>query len=80
MFIVMKIFTILFIVVILIRINDYYFFNGIKKLIIMYKRATNYVCVYINAGLGNRLMSLASIIVLSIIYNSKPMSIYYNHI
>lgn len=49
--------------------------NRIKNLIGMYKKSINSVNVIIRGGLGNRLMSCAGIIVLSIFYELKPTSI-----
>lgn len=57
---------------VLIHINyNNYFLNLIQ----MYKQSTYSVNVVIQGGLGNRLMSFAGIIVLSIYYKSKPFSI-----
>lgn len=69
--------NLLFIIIIILRKIRYYSIDGIQELIRMYKSTNtyNYVAVNINAGLGNRLMSLAGLIVLSIFYKSKPICI-----
>lgn len=47
-----------------------------KKLINMYKSSKQFVYVYADYGLGNRLMSYAASIILSIYYESKPLCIF----
>lgn len=46
----------------------------------MYKNAKSSIYINMREGLGNRLMSYAGIIALSILYKSKPYSIKYLYI
>lgn len=66
---------ILFNILIFIFIYKYFTNINTKRLIEMYKRSYSSVNVIIQAGLGNRLMSFAGIIILSIYYELKPISI-----
>lgn len=50
--------------------------NDILNIIQMYKSKNTIVNVLTKGGLGNRLMSFAGIIVLSIIFKSKPFRIF----
>lgn len=52
--------------------------NGILKLVKMYKNSKSSVSVLVRGGLGNRLMSFAGIIVMSIYFKSKPFCIFCN--
>lgn len=69
---IITLFIIFLIIIVLILNNS---FISIKRLIRMYKKSSNYVSVYTIGGLGNRLMSVANIIILSIFYESKPICI-----
>lgn len=80
-----KLFTILFLFIIIYTIEIYanqvniHSINNINKynsLIEMYNSNNQSIFVHIGAGLGNRLMSVVGIILLSIYYESKPLSIF----
>lgn len=60
---------------IIVLIIYYYYNKGIKDLIEMYNNQNNYIYVYANGGLGNMLMSVSGVLILSIIYESKPICI-----
>lgn len=53
----------------------FYYNYNILYIIDMYKKTKTSVSVLTAGGLGNRLMSFAGIIVLSIYYKSKPLCI-----
>lgn len=55
-----------------------YYSNSILNIINMYKNINKSVFVLIEGGLGNRLMSFAGTIVLSIYFQSKPFCIMIN--
>lgn len=76
----MKIILLLIIMFYIVNINQNNYHISINRLIRMYKSSIDCVSVFIIAGLGNRLMSAANIIVLSIFYKSKPKSIYKSNI
>lgn len=57
--------------------NTKYF---IYKIINMYRKSNYFVDVRMRGGLGNRIMSFAGIIILSMIYECKPLSINLNMI
>lgn len=50
--------------------------NRYKILTTMHKNNNYTILVHTGAGLGNRLMSVVGIIIVSIYYESKPISIY----
>lgn len=76
----MNIIIIVFIILHLIFLHKYLINLTVKNLIEMYKKATCSVNIIIREGLGNRLMSFAGIIMLSIYYEYKPFCIIINNI
>lgn len=71
------IFLFIIISIFILYINQSMSFRSLRNVIInIYMKSSKSISVNMIAGLGNRIMSFAGIIILSIYFESKPLSIF----